>query len=170
VTRDASPSRRTGTRAAEALDDAIQTVGTSSGIDVGGTGSQTLHDHAAAPRVIAPVRKYADVVVGVVDDAARAEQALVTFRRKGFDGDQIGLVTCGGGLMVQLNALARADAADRGLGTALCELGVPEPEARQYEREFELGRSIVTVKAAGRARYAATVLQRAAQPSRPEAP
>ena len=170
MTRDASPSRRTGTRAAEALDDAIQTVGTSSGIDIGGTGSQSVHAHAHAPRQIAPVRRYADVVVGVVDDADRAEHALATFRRKGFRGDQIGLVMCTGALIVQENALAQADAADRGLGTALCELGVPEPEARQYEREFELGRSIVTVKAAGRARYAATVLQRAAQPSRPEAP
>jgi hypothetical protein len=149
---------------AASLDDAIQTVGTSSGIDLGGTGSRALHAHAQAPCAIAPVRQYADVLVGVVDDSARAEQALATFRRNGFGGDQIGLVTCSGGLIVQENALARADAADRGLGTALCELGVPALDAHQYERELELGRSIVTVRAAGRARYAATVLHRAAQP------
>ena len=148
---------------AAALDDAIQSVGTSSGIDLGGTGSHALHVHAQAPRAIPPVRQYADVLVGVLDDAERAEQALATFRRNGFGGDQIGLVTCSGGLIVQENALARADAADRGLGTALCELGVPAPEARQYERELELGRSIVTVRATGRARYAAGVLHRAAQ-------
>jgi hypothetical protein len=148
---------------AAGLDDAIQTVGTSSGIDLGGTGSRALHAHAQAPRAIASVRQYADVLVGVVDDADRAEQALATFRRNGFGGDQIGRVTCTGGLIVQENAMACADAADRGLGTALCELGVPAPEAHQYERELELGRSIVTVRAAGRARYAATVLHRAAQ-------
>jgi hypothetical protein len=148
---------------AEALDDAIQTVGTSSGIDIGGTGSQWVHAQAQAPREIAPVCRYADVVVGVfaVDDAERAEDALATFRRHGFGGDQIGLVRCTGAVLVQENALARADAADRGLSTALCELGVPEPEARQYQRELELGRSIVTVKAGGRARYAASVLARA---------
>jgi hypothetical protein len=72
---------------------------------------------------------------------------------------------CSGGLILQENALARADAADRGLGTALCELGVPAPEAHQYERELQVGRSIVTVRAVGRdlARYAAAVLERAAQ-------
>jgi hypothetical protein len=147
---------------AASLDDAIQTVGTSSGIDLGGTGSRALHVHAQAPRAIASVRKYADVLVGVVDDAERAEAALATFRRSGFGADQIGLVTCTGGLIVQENALACADAADRGLAPALCDLGVPAPEADQYARELELGRSIVTVKAATRARYAATVLHRAA--------
>jgi hypothetical protein len=146
-------------------------------MDLGGTGSPAAHvhphpqvqahaqdqnqAHAPTPCGIAPVRRYAGLVVGVVDHAARAEDALATFRHHGFDGDQIGLARCSGALFVQENALARADAADRGLTTALCALGVPELEAGQYQRELERGRSIVTVQAAGRARYAASVLQRA---------
>jgi hypothetical protein len=158
----ASTGRDTST-AADALDDAIRTVGTSSGIDVGGTGTQRLPSGAPRPREIPCVRTFADVVVGVFDSDEPADRALEAFRRKGFRRDQIGLVMRTGALIVQEDALALADAADRGVPATLRELGVPEREALQYEREFESGRSIVTVKAAGRTRYAATLLQRATE-------
>jgi hypothetical protein len=41
------------------------------------------------------------------------------FAANGFTGEQIGLVTCTSEVIVQENALARADAAGRRLGTAL---------------------------------------------------
>lgn len=149
---------------ADTLDDVIRTVGSSSGIDIGGTACRWVDTQAQAPRAIAAIRTYAGLVVGVVEDGERAERALATFRREGFRRDEMGLVVCTGPVTVQEHALALADPAGRGLGTALSELGVPEREARQYERELELGRSIVTVKAPGRARYAATLLRRAALP------
>jgi len=37
---------------------------------------------------------------------------------------------------------------------------VPERDALQYERDFESGRSIVTIKATGRTRHAETLLRR----------
>ena len=64
-------------------------------------------------------------------------------------------------LIVQEDALAAVDAADRGLPVALREMGVPEREALQYQRDFESGRSIVTIRAAGRTRHAETLLRRA---------
>jgi hypothetical protein len=109
------------------------------------------------------------VVVGVFDEWERAEHALAIFRHSGFAGDDIGLAVCTGALIVQENAFARADAADRGLGTVISEFGVPEREARQLEREFELGRSIVAVKCAGRVEDAARMLERATTFPSPEA-
>jgi hypothetical protein len=146
---------------AEAVDYAIETVGSSSGVDLGGTGSHAVHLPAHSPRQIAPVRTYADVAVGVFDDWERAEEALTAFRRKGFSRGDLGLAVWMGPVIVQENAFARADAADRGLGTVIGELGVPAREAQQYEREFALGRSIVAVKCPGRARDAANLLRRA---------
>ena len=156
-----------GDTVADAMDYAIQTVGTSSGMDVGGTGTPWVCPGGPTPRQVEPVRAFETVVVGVFEAEELAEGALDTFRREGFRREQIGFVMRTGALIVQADALAFADAAARGLPTALCELGVPEREALQYEREFESGRSIVTVKAAGRMRYAISVLERATGTSRP---
>jgi hypothetical protein len=122
-----------------------------------------MSSHASSARrtATASIRTFADLVVGVFDADEQAERALEAFRRAGFCRDEIGLVLRTDDLIVQEDALAAADAADRGLPVALCELGVPEGDALQYEREFESGRSIVTIKAAGRARDAATLLRRA---------
>jgi hypothetical protein len=116
---------------------------------------------SARPATTASVRTFADLVVGVFDADEEAERALETFRREGFGRDEIGLAMRTEDLIVQEDALAAVDAADRGLPVALCELGVPEHDALQYERDFESGRSIVTVKAAGRTRHAETLLRRA---------
>ena len=65
----------------------------------------------------------------------------------------------------QLAALCAADAIP--LGTAVRWLDAalsqefPEREALQYQRDFESGRSIVTIRAAGRTRHAETLLRRA---------
>ncbi len=129
-----------------------------------------MNSHASSLRVtpIASVRTFADLVVGVFVSDDQAEQVLRTFRDEGFGRDELGLALRTDDLIVQEDALAACDAADRGLSVALCELGVPERDALQYGRDFESGRSIVTVKATGgRTRYAATLLRRACnQPTR----
>ena len=129
-----------------------------------------MNRHASSLRVtpVASVRTFADLVVGVFVSDDQAEQVLRTFRDEGFGRDELGLALRTDDLIVQEDALAACDAADRGLSVALCELGVPERDALQYGRDFESGRSIVTVKATGgRTRYAATLLRRACnQPTR----
>ena len=129
-----------------------------------------MNRHASSLRVtpIASVRTFADLVVGVFVSDDQAEQVLRTFRDEGFCRDELGLALRTDDLIVQEDALAACDAADRGLPVALCELGVPERDALQYGRDFDSGRSIVTVKATGgRTRHAATLLRRACnQPTR----
>jgi hypothetical protein len=129
-----------------------------------------MNSHASSGhRTAAPaIRTFADIVVGVFDIDTQAELALETFRREGFGRDEIGLAVRTDDLIVQEDALASADPADRGLPVALCELGVPARDALQYEREFESGRSIVTIKAAGRTRQAATLLRRASNHRAPQ--
>jgi hypothetical protein len=122
-----------------------------------------MNNHASSSHRLAArsVRTFADIVVGVFDADDQAECALETFRREGFGRDEIGLAVRTQDLIVQEDALASVDPADRGLPVALCELGVPQGAALLYELDFESGRSIVTVKAAGRTRQAATLLRRA---------
>lgn len=122
----------------------------------------TMNSHARSARRTgtASVRIFADLVVGVFDADEQAERALETFRREGFCRTEIGLAMRTEDLIVQEDALAAADAADRGLPVALCDLGVPERDALQYERDFESGRSIVTIKATGRTHHAETLLRR----------
>jgi hypothetical protein len=108
-----------------------------------------------------PVRTYRDVVVAVFDELKQAEHALRPFRGGALNCDELGLAVCTDALIVQEDVFARHDAADRGLGTVMSELGVPEQEAREYEREFEFGRTIVAVKCADRPADAANMLMRA---------
>jgi uncharacterized protein (TIGR02271 family) len=71
----------------------------------------------------------------------------------------IGPAIAGGTLGIILSNAA-AGAAVAGLAGALIGLGVPEEEAKYYHGEFEAGRTIVTVHAAGRADEASAILQR----------
>jgi len=56
-----------------------------------------------------------------------------------------------GGIIASLLASAAGGAAVAGVAGALIGLGVPEEEARYYEGEVKAGRTLVTVKADGRA-------------------
>jgi len=71
----------------------------------------------------------------------------------------IGPAIAGGTLGVLLSNAA-AGAAAAGLAGALIGAGIPEEEADYYHREFEAGRTIVTVHAADRADEAAAILRR----------
>lgn len=72
----------------------------------------------------------------------------------------IGPVLFGGGLLASLLASAATGAAVAGLAGALIGLGIPEKEARYYEAEVKAGRTVVTVRANGRAAEAWTILER----------
>jgi len=65
-----------------------------------------------------------------------------------------------GGLLASVLASAAGGAAVAGLVGALIGLGVPEEEAQYYEGEFKSGRTLVTVKADGRAEEARAILRR----------
>ena len=71
----------------------------------------------------------------------------------------IGPVIAGGALAAVL-ASAASGAVVAGLAGALIGMGVPEEEAKHYEREFEAGRTIVTVQAEGRYDEAVATLRR----------
>lgn len=65
-----------------------------------------------------------------------------------------------GGLLASILASAAGGAVVAGIAGALIGLGVPEEEAHYYEGEFKSGRTLVTVKADGRAAEAWAILQR----------
>lgn len=71
----------------------------------------------------------------------------------------VGPVVAGGVLAMALGG-AVAGTAVGGIFGAMTGLGISEDEARFYEREFQSGRAIVTVKAGTRAAEAATILRR----------
>ena len=71
----------------------------------------------------------------------------------------IGPILAGGVLAGALGGAA-VGAAAGGLLGALVGMGVPEEEAHHYNREFESGRTIVTVKADGRYDEARSIMQR----------
>jgi uncharacterized protein (TIGR02271 family) len=65
-----------------------------------------------------------------------------------------------GGILAGVLGGAAVGAAAGGLLGALMGMGVPEEEAHHYNREFESGRTIVTVRADGRADEARAIMQR----------
>ena len=69
----------------------------------------------------------------------------------------IGPAIAGGTLAVLLSSAA-AGAATAGVAGALIGLGIPEDEANYYEREFNAGRTLVTVDAGSRLAEAQAIL------------
>ena len=65
-----------------------------------------------------------------------------------------------GGVLVSILASAATGAAALGLTGALLGMGVPEDEARHYEKELEAGKTVVTVHAGDRYDEACVILQR----------
>jgi hypothetical protein len=100
------------------------------------------------------------VVVGTLADDRQAHATLGELHKAGFRRDQTGLAIDTGDLIVQANALARADVADNGITRALVGMGVPRHDARTYEREFAACRAVVTVQTLDRPTEAAQILRR----------
>ncbi len=69
----------------------------------------------------------------------------------------IGTAIAGGTLAAILSSAA-AGAAGAGLAGTLIGLGIPEEEAKYYDREFQAGRVLVTVDAASRLKEAQSIL------------
>jgi hypothetical protein len=65
-----------------------------------------------------------------------------------------------GGVLASVLASAAGAAAVGGVLGALIGLGIPEEEARHYEREFHAGRTLVTVRANGRLDEVRTIFRR----------
>jgi uncharacterized protein (TIGR02271 family) len=65
-----------------------------------------------------------------------------------------------GGLLASVLASAAGTAVAGGLVGALIGLGIPEEDAKYYEGEFKKGRTIVTVRANGRAAEATEIIER----------
>jgi hypothetical protein len=66
-----------------------------------------------------------------------------------------------GGLLVSILASAALGAATGGVAGALIGLGISEEDAAFYDSEFKAGRTVVTVKAAGRFEEARSILREA---------
>ena len=75
------------------------------------------------------------ILVGVFQNLADAKQAYNELSRSGYGEDYIGL--------------ADPLAGDGGLAKNLAQAGVPEADSQFYEREFQLGRPIVTLRVGG---------------------
>jgi len=75
------------------------------------------------------------ILVGVFQNLSDAKQAFDELSRSGYGEDYIGL--------------ADPLAGDGGLAKNLEQAGVPEADSQFYEREFQLGRPIVTLRVGG---------------------
>jgi hypothetical protein len=71
----------------------------------------------------------------------------------------IGTAIAGGTLAVILSSAA-AGAATAGVAGSLIGLGIPEDEAKYYDKEFQAGRVVVTVDAGSRFQEAQAILMR----------
>ena len=104
-------------------------------------------------------------VVGVFTDPGLADVAIEELVGAGFRDDQISLsrhedtdsdVSFIGRTKSLLSGLKGSD---RSIVKRLVSMGVPEEEARYYQGELELGRSIVTVEAGDRREDALEILR-----------
>jgi hypothetical protein len=106
--------------------------------------------------------KAGSVVVGVVAGDDQRRRAVGALRAAGFSGREIGAANDTGDVIVQDDALARADVAGRGLYAVLVGMGAPEPAAHQLAREFANRRTVVTVQTSERLDEAAAILRQQA--------
>jgi hypothetical protein len=104
-------------------------------------------------------------VVGVFTDPGLADVAIEELVGAGFRDDQISLsrhedtdsdVSWIGRIDSLLSGLKDSD---RSIVERLVSMGVPEEEARYYQGELEVGRSIVTVEAGDRREDAIEILR-----------
>ena len=101
-------------------------------------------------------------VVGVFSDDARSQQAINALRQAGFSDDQIsyaGHGTSSGGFLAGLKRFFTGEEyTTGGAYDDLIGMGMPEEDARSYQREYEAGRSIVAVTGGSRMQEASTLL------------
>ena len=104
-------------------------------------------------------------VVGVFTEPGLADRAIDELERAGFRDDQISLsrhedTDRNVGIVGRITSLlSELKGSDRSIVKRLVSMGVPEEEARYYQGELELGRSIVTVEAGDRREDALEILR-----------
>ena len=104
-------------------------------------------------------------VVGVFTEPGLADRAIDELERAGFRDDQISLsrhedTDRNVGIVGRITSLlSQLKGSDRSIVKRLVSMGVPEDEARYYQGELELGRSIVTVEAGDRREDALEILR-----------
>jgi uncharacterized protein (TIGR02271 family) len=104
------------------------------------------------------------LVVGVFQDRAQAEQAINELLQAGFGHNQIRFAGRGispGGMLEKIKSLFTGqDISAGGIYDDLVKMGVPPEDGRYYQSEFEAGHPIVAVQANGRMQEAANILAR----------
>ena len=104
-------------------------------------------------------------VVGVFTEPGLADRAIDELERAGFRDDQISLsrhedTDRNVGIVGRITSLlSELKGSDRSIVKRLVSMGVPEEEARYYQGELELGRTIVTVEADDRREDALEILR-----------
>ena len=104
-------------------------------------------------------------VVGVFTEPGLADRAIDELERAGFRDDQISLsrhedTDSNVGIVGRITSLlSELKGSDRSIVKRLVSMGVPEDEARYYQGELELGRTIVTVEAGDRREDALEILR-----------
>ena len=104
-------------------------------------------------------------VVGVFTEPGLADRAIDELERAGFRDDQISLsrhedTDRNVGIVGRITSLlSELKGSDRSIVKRLVSMGVPEEEARYYQGELELGRTIVTVEAGDRREDALEILR-----------
>jgi uncharacterized protein (TIGR02271 family) len=153
-----------------------------------GTVVGVFHDREQARHAVSQLRRagFRDDQIGVIardasDRAAATDDATGTHAEEGAIagvaagaglgalwglGIAAGLLpgigpVIAGGTLAAILASAATGAAAAGIAGALIGAGIPEEEAQGYEREFHAGRTLVTVKAAGREAEARAILDAA---------
>jgi len=101
-------------------------------------------------------------VVGVFSDDAQARQAINALQQAGFSDDQVsysGHETSSGGFLAGLKSFFTGqEYTAGGAYDDLVGMGMPEEDARSYQREYEAGRSIVAVTGGSRMQEASALL------------
>ena len=107
-------------------------------------------------------------VVGVFTEPGEVDVAIEELQSAGFKNDQIKFIEHEGvqrdtssrrNLIGAIQRVfSRKEATGGSIVDELVSMGVPEEEARYYQSEFEAGRSIIAVQAAGRQAEAREIL------------
>jgi hypothetical protein len=150
---------RSSTQAQDALDLVVNEVGISSGIDLGGTGSQLVPAVPRLPLSTPHVHAYAEVVVAIFPTGEAAEAGLERLRASGVGAEQCGCVARSGPITHACGLLARGGCADCGPVETLSQAGVPAASASEYQQAFEAGQAVVAVRPSQGADQAVSTLQ-----------
>jgi len=102
------------------------------------------------------------MVVAVFDERAQAEQAVNALQNAGINPEQIrfaGQGSSSGGMLDKIKSVFTGQETGT-IYNDLVDMGVPQDDASYYQREYEVGHSIVAVPAAGRMQEVTDILAR----------